>query len=381
MEPTEAMEDAVNTLGTKVSDLIAQHKSANVETGERLHAVEQMLSKPTMGGFGGDNETKSIGEIVTSHAQCKAFLEQGMRNSGRIPVTSFFRKSTIVTDGSLFRLPERVPQISAIYLPLRVRDLLTVTPCSSNIVEFVREQSATNAAAPQGYGSSPQVYEGVAKAESALTFELAAEPVQTLAHWIPASKQVLEDSAVLMSFINSRMIYFLKLVEENQILNGTGAGGDLNGLMRAASAYAGPSPVPPGETRLDTIRRAIGQIESAGFNATGVVIAPDDWTAISLIKTTGTASSGEYIYSDPHAGGSPSVWGRPLVISYKMATGSFLVGDFSPAGAELWDRMQSQVEISREHSDFFTRNLCAILAEERLALTVYQGAAFVAGSF
>jgi HK97 family phage major capsid protein len=378
MEPSR--EEAVNALGTEVHELIAQHKSANVETNERLTAVEQRLSKSTVTGFGGD-EVKSIGEIVTEHEQCKAFLSQGQRNSGRIPVKSFFRKTSIVSDGSLFQLPQRVPQISAIYLPLRVRDLLTVTPCSSNIVEFVREQSATNAAAPQGYGSSPQVYENVAKAESALAFVLAAQPIVTLAHWIPASRQVLEDSAALANFINTRMIYFLKIVEENQLLNGNGLGGNLTGLMLAAAPYQGPSPIPPGETKLDSIRRSIGQVESAGFNATGVVVAPDDWTAISLIKTVGTASSGQYIYSDPHAGGAPTVWGRPLVISYKMATGSFLVGDFSVAGAELWDRQQSQVEVSREHADFFVRNMCAILAEERLALTIYQAAAFVSGNF
>lgn len=378
----EPMEEAVNNLGTKVSDLIAQHKSVNAETSERLHEIETRLSKSTVGGFGGDHETKSIGELVTEHEQCKAFLEQGQRSSGRIPVTSFFTKTAIVSDGYLYSLPTRVPTIQAVYLPLRVRDLLTSTPCGSNTVEFVREKSATNAAAPQGYGSSPQVYENVAKAESAITFELAAQPVVTLAHWIPASRQVLDDSAALSNFINRRMLYFLKLVEEDQLLNGNDSGGNLNGLMHAASAYSGPSPVPLGETKLDSIRRGIGQVEANGFSATGVVVNPADWTEICLIKQSGTyIFSGEYIYSDPHAAGPPSVWGRPLVVSSKMAAGSFLVGDFSTAGAELWDRMQSQVEVSREHSDFFTRNLCAIMAEERLSLTVYANAAFVAGQF
>ena len=377
----EPMEEAVNTLGTKVHELIAQHKSANAETNERLTQVEQRLSKSTVTNFGGDHETKSIGETVTEHEQCKAFLEQGMRSSGRIPVTTFFKKTAIVTDGSLFALPQRVPDIYAVYLPLRVRDLLVSSQATSNIVEFMRESSNTNAAAPQGYGSSPQVHENVAKAESAMVFDLQAQPIVTLAHWIPASRQVLDDSAALQNFINRRMLYFLKLVEENQLLNGTGANGDLTGLMPAASAYAGPSPIPPGETRLDSIRRAIGQVEAAGFTATGVVVAPADWTAISLIKTVGTASSGQYVYSDPHVAGPPSVWGRPLVISSRMAAGSFLVGDFSVAGAELWDRMQSTVEISREHADFWVRNMCAILAEERLALTIYQSAAFVAGTF
>jgi HK97 family phage major capsid protein len=171
-------------------------------------------------------------------------------------------------------------------------------------------------------------------------------------------------------------------VEENQLLNGTGSGGDLTGLMYGASPYSSPSPIPMGETKLDSIRRAIGQVEAAGFGVTGVVVNPVDWTDISLIKQSGTyIFSGEYIYSDPHAAGPPSVWGRPLVVSSKMAAGSFLVGDFSVAGAELWDRMQSTVEISYEHASNFVTNVASILAEERLCLTVYQSAAFVSGSF
>lgn len=376
------LEQVINSLGTEVHELIEKSKTANVEMGERLTQVEQRLSKSTVYANGGAGETKSLGELVIEHDQCKSFLAEGRRSSGRIPITSFFKKTAIVSDGSLYALPQRVPDITAIYLPLRVRDLLVSTPATSNIVEFVRESSNTNAAAPQGFGSSPQVYENVAKAESALGFQLMALPIQTLAHWIPASRQVLDDSAALQSFINHRMLYFLKLVEENQLLNGTGANGDLTGLMTAASSYQGPSPVPMGETKLDSIRRAIGQVEASGFSATGVVLNPNDWTDISLIKETGTyILSGEYVFADPHVAGPPSVWGRPLVVSSKMAQGSFLVGDFSVRGAELWDRMQSNIEISREHANFFVLNMIAILAEERLALTIYQPNAFVAGSF
>jgi hypothetical protein len=43
--------------------------------------------------------------------------------------------------------------------------------------------------------------------------------------------------------------------------------------------------------------------------------------------------------------------------------------------------MQATVEVSREHSDYFVRNLAAILCESRLALTVYRPDAFVMGGF
>jgi hypothetical protein len=54
-----------------------------------------------------------------------------------------------------------------------------------------------------------------------------------------------------------------------------------------------------------------------------------------------------------------------------MTPGQFLVADLA-VGAELFDRMQATIEVSREHADFFTRNMCALLAELRECLVVYQ---------
>jgi HK97 family phage major capsid protein len=63
-----------------------------------------------------------------------------------------------------------------------------------------------------------------------------------------------------------------------------------------------------------------------------------------------------------------------------MAVDKFLVGDFQRA-ATLYDRWTPRVEVSTEHADFFTRNLVAILAEQRLALAVKQAAALTYGDF
>jgi hypothetical protein len=43
--------------------------------------------------------------------------------------------------------------------------------------------------------------------------------------------------------------------------------------------------------------------------------------------------------------------------------------------------MQSTVEVSRDYSDFFVKNMMAILCEERLALVVYRPEALVQGAF
>lgn len=63
-----------------------------------------------------------------------------------------------------------------------------------------------------------------------------------------------------------------------------------------------------------------------------------------------------------------------------MTVDKFLVGNFRRA-ATLYDRWSPRVEVSTEHADFFTRNLVAILAEERIALAQKNGAAITYGDF
>jgi len=91
-------------------------------------------------------------------------------------------------------------------------------------------------------------------------------------------------------------------------------------------------------------------------------------------------SFGGYILLDPQSTPNPRTWGLPLVVSQKLADGTFLVGAFR-RGAAIWDRQDATVEVSREHASFFTQNMVAILCEERVALTVFRSAAFVSGTF
>jgi len=73
------------------------------------------------------------------------------------------------------------------------------------------------------------------------------------------------------------------------------------------------------------------------------------------------------------------LWGLSVVPTPSMTQGQFLVGDFTGYCA-LFDRQAASLEVSREHSDFWVRNLLAVLCEERLALAVFYPGAFVVGT-
>lgn len=116
------------------------------------------------------------------------------------------------------------------------------------------------------------------------------------------------------------------------------------------------------------------------YEPDAVVLHPTDWKKIDLVKTTGTASSGEYIVGEPRTASPRLLWGLPVIVTKSMPVGHFLVGAFRQA-AILWDRQQATLEISREHADFFIKNMAALLCEERLALTVVAPNALRYGAF
>lgn len=256
---------------------------------------------------------------------------------------------------------------------LTIRDVLPSSPTDSNLIEFVRENVFTNNAGPTVSGS-PEAYENVTKPESGITFTLQNEAVVTLAHWIPASKQVIADSAGLQAFISGRLMYGLKLKEETQLLSGTGANHQLNGLITQATAWTNESPNITNE--VDIIRSAIKQAHVAEYRPDFVVLNPQDWFDIETRKVGG--SDDRYVVGNPRNMSTPSLWSLPIVVTNSISSGTFLIG--SSMGAEIKDREQAMVEVSRENSDNFVKNMITILAEERLALVVYRTEAFITGS-
>ena len=69
-----------------------------------------------------------------------------------------------------------------------------------------------------------------------------------------------------------------------------------------------------------------------------------------------------------------TLWGLQVVVSEAQTENTALVGDFRQA--VLWEREGVSLMVSDQHSDFFTRNLLAILAEMRAAFGVLDPQAF-----
>jgi HK97 family phage major capsid protein len=165
------------------------------------------------------------------------------------------------------------------------------------------------------------------------------------------------------------------LYEESQLLSGTGANHQLNGLITQATAYTVESPNLTNE--IDIIRDAITQAQVGEYRPNFLVLNPSDWDSIERRKVSG--SDDRYVVGDPANGLlAPRLWGLPVVVTNSISAGTFLLGDAN--GCAIYDREQAAVTISYEEGNNFTKNMVTVLAEERLALCVHRTEAFITGS-
>lgn len=351
---------AIEALATKAADLT-----------DKCVALERKLSAGAEEGLNQKQDT--AGELLIKSDAFKE-MQAGRSKYARIELKTAIVNATgqnqpLVAD---MRVPGIIANPNRV---LTIRDVLPVGRTGSNLVQFTRENVFTNNAGPQYDSTSPAASENVTKPESGITFTLANAAVVTLAHFIPVSRQVLDDAPQLESYVNSRLAYGLKLEEEDQLLNGNGSSGNISGLL-ASGNYTAYNRSATGDTNIDTLRKAITQGELSEYVVDTIVINPADWETIELTKAT----DGQYVVGNPMNAMAAQLWGKRIVPTNSIASGTFLVGAFQ-MGAQIWDRMDAAVQISYEDGDNFKKNMATLLAEERLALTVYRPAAFISGSF
>ena len=332
---------------------------------ERVKGVELKLNRPR--GSDQEVENRSIGEQVTSTDEFRDFQARGAR--GTIQLTTKAITSASNSVGTLIE-PQKLPTIDMLARQrFTIRQLLASGTTTSNMIEFAQQKSRTNNAA--------FVAETALKPESSFDFEAKSSPVRTLAHWIPVSRQAMDDVAQLRSIIDSELRYGLDEKEEAALLRGDGTGQNLLGLVPQATAYA-PAFVPAMVTRVDDIRLAMLQVALADYTADAIVLNPIDW---ARIETEKEATSGAYLFSNPTSGViGPRLWGLPAVPTVAMDEGEFLAGAFRASG-QIFDRMGTEVLISSEDRDNFIRNMLTVRAERRLALVVRRPGALVFGTF
>jgi HK97 family phage major capsid protein len=255
---------------------------------------------------------------------------------------------------------------------------LTVSPATT-LAYVVGDRVVSRVVAATGQGKTKPTGEFT-------DFSLENEPVKTVATSVDVARQALDDIGQLRAFIDNQLMFEMAYTEEWNLLYGDGSAQQLHGILtdpdRQTYNWSDGKVQDIGgtmiaDTKIDTLRRAITMVQLARYPADGVVINPRDWEDFELMK----GSDGHYIWLQlPNGYAGNSFFQYPVVVTDAISQGTALTGAFK-LGTALWDRELANIRASDQHGTNFKQNLVSLLAEERIAQTVFRPEAFVEITF
>ena len=261
------------------------------------------------------------------------------------------------------RLPGIMPLLQA---PITVTGLVTVGATDSNVIEWVKMLAITNNAAEVAEATATSGASGM-KPESGFTFTTDSTVVQTIAHWIPATRQALSDMPQLRTLIDEVLVDGVRRRLDSELLRGDGISPNLRGILNTSGILTTSG---SGMPTVEAVLRAMTAIRLQFFEPTAILMHPNDWMSVRL----STDANGVYIYGPPSQPGNPVMWGVPIIQDTAATENTAVVAQWNQA--ILYVREGVTVTATDSHSDFFVRNMVAVLAEGRYGVAVPRPQAF-----
>lgn len=388
-------EATFDRLMNEATDLDGQFQKA-AATDEKIGSLKERLDfyhgKATGGApipwnriiIGNPTPGKSLGQSFVDSPEYKELQESGALGSDN----ARFKTNPVVADtkaagdvigstgagtGGALVTPQYLPGVLPLpQRPLVVRDLFSNDTTQADVLSYAAQSAFDSAAAPVAQATSLATG---AKPQSSIAWTRRTTPIESIATWMAATRRQLADAGQTRSLIDNQLNLMLKITEEDQLVNGNGTSPNLRGLLQTAGVQtldisgAGASKF----QNIDAIRDAKRLIKTgiARADADGVILNPVDAAILDEQKDT----QSRYIGNGPFDTGPSMLWRMPRVESESVVSGKAIVGAFK-IGATVFQREAVAIFASDSHSDFFIRNLVAVLAEERLGLAVFFPAAF-----
>ena len=223
---------------------------------------------------------------------------------------------------------------------LTLIDELPTLPVSGSSFEYNALNAYANAA-------DEQSNEGVAKAEANLPTELKTAPIATVAHFLIASEQVLDDTPALAQQIQSLLTYGISAKLEALLVGGSGI---IEGLETLGTSFTASS----GLGIVDAISEAEAALDSAGWRASHVLLNPTTGIksevsaaapAANMLQAAGTTGPTEYL--EPEGNCNAKCHQRPA-------------GCARCNQVAILDRQSATFEAFRQDSDHVRKNLVTL---------------------
>ncbi len=361
VDEVRALNDELTELGDREQTLaeLAGIRE-NLDASKR---IDRPAIHPVPGGSAPQGH-KSIGEQFVASAAYKQRVDGGVGPQSVVDGgLSDIKAATMTTSAGYAPESIRVPGlvVESAMRPIQILDLISSTPTGQAAVVYMEETTATNAAAERA--------ENAAYAESALAYTQRSKTVRSVGTSLPVTDEQLADVTAISGIINNRLMFFCRQRLDSQILNGNDLAPNLAGILNHANLQTqakGADPVPDAVYKAGVKIRVNGRAFPNAF-----VTHPNDWQEVRLLRTL----DGVYIWSSPSDPGPDRIWGYLVVQSDAIVENTGLVGDFSPAMIELYERQGIEVQVGYVNTDFVDGRQ-TVRAGLRCANVIYRGSAF-----
>lgn len=374
--------DLTEDEAVKADELLAKADELNVEIKKAEKAQERMkrlaeITDPEADERGRETGAKTLGEHFVKTVGDR--LVEAKSSGGRFSVAAPEFKAATDTQmvGTTFDpVTTQVDTniVEGLRRRLQIADLLAQGTLSGNAITYYVEGALE--------GDFATVAEGAQKPQIHYADPTpVTEALKKIAAFIKESDEMIEDLPFLVSAINNRLLYNLALLEENQVLNGDGAGTNLRGLLNRSGIQTLGATTDPKAGNADQIFKAMTSVSTgSGLDADGVVIHPTDYQTFRLNKdSNGQYYGGGYFQGQYGTGGvqeQPPLWGLRTVVTPAIDAGTVLVGAFRQSST-LYRKGGVRVESTNSEGNDFTNNKVTVRAEERVALATRVPAGLV----
>ncbi|MCL1871951.1 MAG: phage major capsid protein [Promicromonosporaceae bacterium] len=299
-------------------------------------------------------ETRSFGQQFAESEQVKEYSGRG--NGHAVEFQGFIEHRAAISGAITTATGSGASWFSSLTQPQRVEftDPIAPTPfldaigreqVSLGAIEYVRWDMR----GPEAGGPIPET--DLKPQANLAPPEIVPVSLKTYAHWVPISRQALEDLPRIQSIV------------ETQLRDGL-----RRKLQSVALAAFAAATIPAADgTGLTGIRQAVGQLEALGIPAPSLVLNPIDYANLD-VEAADASNSGPTQFG--------RIWGLNTIPA-PLPQGTAYVGDLRDA-VTWFDRNQYSVYLTDSHADYFIRNTLVILAEARAEFVVTHPEALLA---
>ncbi len=324
----EAKEDR-QLMQKSIDELAAQRKSVFGIGGAKVNEKQDTL--------------KSIMSDYKSKGTAQAELSQKTFVAGSSP-------STLV--------PSQYDQAGTIYhnpnFKVQLRDVIQTRTSDGGSIIWNRETAETDSSGAKAFGA--------AATQTSKTLTRQESTFRTLTNFYTMPEEYMDDIVAFESYISNRLMMDLLDLESRQILNGTGAGQQYNGLntfgtnLNTDGALGSWANSIDDATRYDALVAVGSILEQEDFSPGCIVMNPFDYNQIAIQKST----DGDYVFrygKDPQTGKISTYLntGAQVVKSNAQAANACTI--FDKMSAEYVMREGVAVEFDRNANDFQANNI------------------------